>query len=52
MDKCAQENLQHYKAGQPLAGHLLPYLLKDEALKHGLNFREDHGWLEEEDVPS
>ncbi len=52
MDKRAHENLQQYKAGQPLVGQLLPYLLKDEALQQGLNFREEHGWLEEEEVPS
>jgi hypothetical protein len=47
----AQENLQAYKAQQPLAGHLLPYLLEDEARQQGLNFREEHGWLEEEEKP-
>jgi len=52
MSKRAQENLQQCKAGQPLVGQLLPYLLKDEALQHGLNFREDHGWLEEEAASS
>jgi phosphatidylserine/phosphatidylglycerophosphate/cardiolipin synthase-like enzyme len=48
MDQRAQENVQAYKARQPLQGHLVPYLLKDEALQQGLNFREAHGWLEEE----
>lgn len=44
----AGENLRRYKARQPLAGHLLPYLTAEEAQRQGLNFREDHGWLEEE----
>lgn len=48
MDRRAQENLQAYQARQPLHGHLLPYLLADEARLQGLNFREAHGWLEEE----
>jgi phosphatidylserine/phosphatidylglycerophosphate/cardiolipin synthase-like enzyme len=48
MHQRAQENVQAYKAGHPLAGHLLPYLLEDEARQQGLNFREEHGWLEEE----
>jgi phosphatidylserine/phosphatidylglycerophosphate/cardiolipin synthase-like enzyme len=48
LDRQAEENLRRYKARQPLAGHLLPYLLADEARQHGLNFRESHGWLEEE----
>jgi hypothetical protein len=28
-------------------GHLLPYLTAEEAKQQGLNFREEHGWLEE-----
>jgi phosphatidylserine/phosphatidylglycerophosphate/cardiolipin synthase-like enzyme len=49
MEECARENLRRYKAHQPLVGHLLPYLLADEAHQQGLNFREAHGWLEEEE---
>jgi len=48
LDQQAGENLRRYKAGQSLSGHLLPYLLADEARAQGLNFRESHGWLEEE----
>jgi phosphatidylserine/phosphatidylglycerophosphate/cardiolipin synthase-like enzyme len=47
MSQRAQENLQRYKAKQPLVGHLLPYLTAEEAKQQGLNFREAHGWLEE-----
>jgi phosphatidylserine/phosphatidylglycerophosphate/cardiolipin synthase-like enzyme len=47
MVECAQENLRRYKAKQPLQGHLLPYFTGEEATQQGLNFREDHGWLEE-----
>jgi phosphatidylserine/phosphatidylglycerophosphate/cardiolipin synthase-like enzyme len=43
----AQENLQRFKAKQPLVGCLLPYLKADEARQQGLNFREDIGWVEE-----
>jgi len=43
----ARENLQRYKARQPLVGHLLPYLTAEEARREGLNFREKVGWLEE-----
>ena len=42
----AKENLQRYKARQPLLGHLLPYLTAAEAQREGLNFHEDIGWLE------
>ena len=47
MHKQAWENLQRYKANQPLIGHLLPYLTADEAARQGLNFQEEHGWIEE-----
>jgi hypothetical protein len=43
----ARDNLCRYKAGQPLVGHLLPYLTAQEARQHGLRFREEHGWIEE-----
>jgi phosphatidylserine/phosphatidylglycerophosphate/cardiolipin synthase-like enzyme len=48
MRKLAQENLMAYKARQPLVGHLVPYVLEAEARQQGLNFREGHGWLEEQ----
>jgi len=47
MTECAQDNLRRYKEKQPLQGHLLPYLSAEEAMQQGLNFREEHGWLEE-----
>ena len=46
MQRQAWENLQHYKANQPLVGHLLPYLTADEAHQHELPFREADGWIE------
>jgi phosphatidylserine/phosphatidylglycerophosphate/cardiolipin synthase-like enzyme len=49
MRQRAEDNLARYKANQPLIGHLLPYLTAQDALKQGLNFREGHGWLEEEE---
>jgi phosphatidylserine/phosphatidylglycerophosphate/cardiolipin synthase-like enzyme len=42
----AEDNLRRYKAKQPLVGHLLPYLTGDEAKQQGLNFQEEHGWVE------
>ncbi|EFH81824.1 hypothetical protein Krac_2577 [Ktedonobacter racemifer DSM 44963] len=48
MHECAWNNLQRYKENRPLIGHLLPYLSVAEAANQGLNFREEHGWLEEE----
>jgi phosphatidylserine/phosphatidylglycerophosphate/cardiolipin synthase-like enzyme len=44
----AHQNLERYRAGQPLVGHLLPYLTAEEATAQGLNFDEAHGWIEEE----
>jgi phosphatidylserine/phosphatidylglycerophosphate/cardiolipin synthase-like enzyme len=51
MHECAWANLQRYKDNQSLVGHLLPYLSAEEAVQQGLNFREEHGWLEEEATP-
>jgi phosphatidylserine/phosphatidylglycerophosphate/cardiolipin synthase-like enzyme len=42
----AQDNLRRYKAKQPLVGHLLPYLTAEEAKQQGLNFHDEHGWVE------
>jgi phosphatidylserine/phosphatidylglycerophosphate/cardiolipin synthase-like enzyme len=42
----AQDNLRRYKAKQTLVGHLLPYLTGEEAKQLGLNFHEEHGWIE------
>ncbi len=47
MQKAANENLRRYKVHQPLIGHLLPYLTAEEATEQGLNFRQEHGWIEE-----
>jgi phosphatidylserine/phosphatidylglycerophosphate/cardiolipin synthase-like enzyme len=47
MHMCAWENLNRYKANLALIGHLLPYLTAEEATQQGLNFREEHGWIEE-----
>ena len=47
MRERAEDNLQRYKAKQPLVGHLLPYLTGKEATEQGLPFTEEHGWLEE-----
>jgi phosphatidylserine/phosphatidylglycerophosphate/cardiolipin synthase-like enzyme len=46
MAERARDNLQRYKAHQPLLGHLLPYLTGEEAAQQGLNFKEAHGWVE------
>jgi phosphatidylserine/phosphatidylglycerophosphate/cardiolipin synthase-like enzyme len=48
----AWENLQRYKAKQPLIGHLLPYLTAEQATEEGLPFQEKHGWIEEVPSPS
>ncbi len=47
MHEQAWANLARYKAKQALVGHLLPYLTADEAMQQGLNFYEEHGWVEE-----
>ncbi len=49
MHDTAWANLERYKARQPLVGHLLPYLTADEAIQQGLDFQQEHGWVEEVD---
>ena len=50
MTERAQDNMRRYKAKLPLIGHLLPYLTAEEATQAGLPFREDHGWVEEQEI--
>ena len=52
MTELAQDNMRRYKAKLPLIGHLLPYLTAEEATQAGLPFREDHGWVEEQEIDS
>lgn len=42
----AQSNLQRFKNGEPLVGHLFPYLTAEDAHHLGLNFHESHGLFE------
>ncbi len=47
MTERAADNLNRYKAKQPLIGNLLPYLTADEATQQGIEFHGEHGWIEE-----
>lgn len=42
----AQANLQHFKRGEPLTGHLFPYVTAAEAHHLGLQLHESHGLFE------
>ena len=42
----AQANLDHVRRGEPLAGHMLPYVTAEEASSLGLPFSPEHGWLD------
>lgn len=42
----AQANLQRFKNGEPLMGHLFPYFTAEEARQLGLKFHESHGLFE------
>lgn len=42
----AQTNLQRFRAGKPLIGHLFPYLSVSEAKESGLTLHESHGLFE------
>lgn len=44
--ECAQANLQHFRNGEPLVGHLFPYLTVPEAHQLGIPLHESHGVFE------
>jgi hypothetical protein len=46
LSECARANLEHFKRGEPLVGHLFPYLTAHEAHSEGLRFHESHGLFE------
>lgn len=46
LSEAAQANLQRFRNGEPLVGHLFPYLTAEEAHQLGLNFHESHGLFE------
>jgi phosphatidylserine/phosphatidylglycerophosphate/cardiolipin synthase-like enzyme len=46
MIKRAEENLERFKAKQPLVGHLMPYLTAEEARRRGIRCDDEHGWVE------
>jgi phosphatidylserine/phosphatidylglycerophosphate/cardiolipin synthase-like enzyme len=46
MRASAQANLARVQRGEPLVGHLLPYVAADEAHQLGLRFSPEHGWLD------
>jgi phosphatidylserine/phosphatidylglycerophosphate/cardiolipin synthase-like enzyme len=46
LDECAQANLRRFRNGEPLVGHLFPYLTAEEAKQLGLSFHESHGLFE------
>lgn len=46
LDEVAQANLEHYKKGEPLVGHLFPYMTAHNAHHQGLKFHESHGLFE------
>lgn len=46
MTERAQDNVRRFKERQPLVGHLLPYLTGEESERQGVQFHEEHGWIE------
>ncbi|MEO7020805.1 MAG: phospholipase D family protein [Ktedonobacteraceae bacterium] len=49
--KQAQENLQAIKAGQPLVGHVLPYIPHNQAQDYDVAVHAVNGWLDSVPVP-
>ena len=46
MRASAQANLERVRRGEPLVGHMLPYVADEEAQRLGLPFSPEHGWLD------
>ena len=46
LERCAAQNLDHLRRGEPLKGHLLPYLLGEEARQCGLTVDRKRGVLD------
>lgn len=46
MRASALANLERVRRGQPLAGHVLPYVAAEAAQQLGLPFSPEHGWLD------
>jgi hypothetical protein len=44
--RLADENLGHLRAGEPLTGHLLPYLRAADGPAYGLNVERHRGLLD------
>lgn len=42
----AQANLEHVRRGEPLTGHMLPYIAADDAEQLAVPFSPEHGWLD------
>ena len=42
----AQSNIDRVRRGEPLAGHVLPYVVAEEAKSLRLPFSPEHGWLD------
>ncbi|HEY0756616.1 MAG TPA: phospholipase D-like domain-containing protein [Ktedonobacteraceae bacterium] len=50
LSESAHANLEHFRKGEPLTGHLFPYLTAEEAHQLGLSFHESHGLFETPEV--
>lgn len=46
MRSSAQSNLERVRRGEPLTGHMLPYVSADEAPQLDIPFSPEHGWLD------
>jgi phosphatidylserine/phosphatidylglycerophosphate/cardiolipin synthase-like enzyme len=46
MRASAQANLERVRRGEPLVGHMLPYVAAENAEQLGLPFSSEHGWLD------
>ena len=46
LDASAQANQERVRRGEPLTGHMLPYITADDAGQLEASFSPEHGWLD------
>jgi hypothetical protein len=46
LERAARENVRRVRDGEPLGGHVLPYLTAGDAGSSGFVVHHEHGWLD------
>lgn len=46
LERAALDNARRIQSGDPLSGHILPYLTTTDAARSGFAVHHEHGWLD------